>query len=166
MMVFRFISHGGKGSNWILMYSHDGIRDSLTNLAAPPLFYQDLRRELARKKRNGGELMLLRLVLRKKGLEEAQASEYENDILEFGHALSTTSRSEDLCTRMGEYEFILLFSGEEVSATGFTSRLERLWNLKERRLLILSSSIASLENETGLELLNRLDHQVLTECSL
>ncbi|MCX6430115.1 MAG: diguanylate cyclase [Actinobacteria bacterium] len=148
------------------MYSHDGIRDSLTNLAAPPLFYQDLRRELARKNRNGGEILLLRLVLREKMLGEEFGSEYEKDILEFGHALTAISRSEDLCARLGEFEFVLLFSGEEVSAQGFTSRLERHWHLKERKLFIFSSSIVSCENETGLELLNRLDHEVLVESTL
>lgn len=138
----------------------------MTNLAAPPLFYQDLRRELARKKRSGGELLLLRIVLRQKLLGLESGLDHEKDILEFAHALSTTSRSEDLCARMGEFEFILIFSGEEVSATGFISRLERHWNLKERKLFILFSSIVSLVNEHELALLNRLDHEVLVECTL
>ena len=40
-------------------FSHDGLRDSLTYLAAPPLFYEYLRRELAAAHRNRTELALL-----------------------------------------------------------------------------------------------------------
>ena len=48
-----------------MTFSHDGIRDSLTHLAAPPYFYENLRRELGTAERNKSELSLIRFLISK-----------------------------------------------------------------------------------------------------
>ena len=39
-----------------MTFSHDGLRDSLTHLAAPPYFYENLRRDLATAERNRSQI--------------------------------------------------------------------------------------------------------------
>ena len=43
-----------------MTFSHDGLRDSLTHLAAPPYFYENLRRDLATAERNRSRVTLIR----------------------------------------------------------------------------------------------------------
>ena len=43
-----------------MTFSHDGLRDSLTHLAAPPYFYENLRRDLATAERNKSRVTLIR----------------------------------------------------------------------------------------------------------
>ena len=43
-----------------MTFSHDGLRDSLTHLAAPPFFYENLRRDLATADRNKSRITLIR----------------------------------------------------------------------------------------------------------
>ena len=92
-----------------LIFSHDGIKDSLTQLAAPPLFYEELRRELSRFERSGNPFSLVRLVLltetkNQYRQENNDVSIYEVEILNFAEILIRLSRSEDLCARIGERE--------------------------------------------------------------
>lgn len=46
-----------------MTFAHDGLRDSLTHLAAPPYFYENLRRELVTADRNKTRLTLIRFQL-------------------------------------------------------------------------------------------------------
>ena len=49
-----------------MTFAHDGLRDSLTHLAAPPYFYENLRRDLATAERNKSRLTLIKLILQEK----------------------------------------------------------------------------------------------------
>ena len=46
-----------------MIFAHDGLHDSVTRLAAPPFFYESLKREISLVGRNGFELTLIRIIL-------------------------------------------------------------------------------------------------------
>ncbi len=152
-------------------YSHDGIRDSLTQLAAPTLFYEELRRELARANRGNEAICLVRFVLQPAGpnaIVEGTNSDslYEDAILSFGQTLTRLCREEDLCARMGELEFVSILHGAELAALSLIARISENWrgDLARRRsavdkdsILLATSSVVSRPMESSLELLDRLD---------
>ena len=152
-------------------YSHDGIRDSLTQLAAPTLFYEELRRELARSNRGQETICLVRFVLQPSDPKAVVDlldldSLYEDAILSFAQTLTRLCREEDLCARMGELEFVSILHGAEVSARRLIARISESWreDLSRRRkavdedtILLTTSSVVSHPMESSLELLNRLD---------
>ncbi len=142
------------------LYSHDGLRDSLTNLAAPPLFYEELRRELARIKRTESKIVVIRMVLAKPKPELRDQKidfQLEKDILAFGQLLAVTSRGEDICARLGEMEFLTLFHGDQFQAESKIVRIGHNWLLKEPLLKLSFSYATSIAGDTSLEILNRLD---------
>lgn len=156
------------------MYSHDGLKDSLTHLAAPTLLYEELRRELARAVRCGEPISLIRFVLSpsiasdsiSSGRDVNGSSKYETEIITFSHCLALQSRDEDICARMGEREFLSLLRGGLVAAERLSLRIFESWRdgLEKRKtscgedLLNLSIYLAQAEKgETSLTLLNRLD---------
>ncbi len=152
-------------------YSHDGIRDSLTQLAAPTLFYEELRRELARASRGQEAICLVRFVLQPTNpnatIEGADSeSRYEDAILSFAQTLTRLCRAEDLCARMGELEFVSILHGAELAALSLIARISENWrgDLARRRsagdkdtILLATSSVISRPMESSLELLDRLD---------
>lgn len=149
-----------------MMFSHDGLKDSLTHLAAPPLFYEELRRELSRAERSGQSFSLIRLVLQV-GTSN-QKSTYEVEILNFAETLTRLSRSEDLCARLGEREFVILLRGSEGVAMNFIERVTSKWIVAIEENLgdatypdVMSSHLMSRLGEGVLDLLNRLDRQTL-----
>jgi GGDEF domain-containing protein len=84
--------------------SHDGRHDSLTNLLAPPLYYEEMARELARSQRSAIELCAIRL--------ELPTTTKIDEIVAFADVLSNSARAEDLIARIGEFEFALLVRGD------------------------------------------------------
>jgi len=145
------------------MYSHDGLKDSLTNLAAPPFFYEELRRGLSRVARSDDQLSLIRLVLSvhtDDDLAETMTCPDDLEILQFADILARLSRVEDLCARIGEKEFIVLLYGGESVAEGYVERiLKELRTLNDVRLGVSHSS--SRVGQSALELLQDLDHEPL-----
>ena len=155
------------------MRSHDGLRDSLTHLAAPGLFYEELRRELARTRRSGEPLSLIRLVLRPIELEAkgVLTSTYEVEVLSFSQTLSRLSRAEDVCSRMGPLEFLILLHGNQSIALNLVERIALAWNTDlledagpdyQGRVRLASSQLTSHSGEIALEFLNRLDLEPCT----
>lgn len=157
------------------MFSHDGIKDSLTQLAAPPLFYEELRRDLSRMERSGDQFSLIRLVLltgpsNQKREESKHISTYEVETLNFAETFTRLSRSEDLCARIGEREFAILLRGSESHAINFIERITRRWlvviatSVEEGGIAysdFLSAHLGTRSGEGALDLLNRLDRQPL-----
>ncbi len=150
------------------MRSHDGLRDSLTHLAAPGLFYEELRRELARTQRSGDHLSLIRLLLRpiEPEVKDGLTSAYEIEVLSFGQTLKRLSRAEDICSRMGALEFLTLLHGDDSVASNLVNRIASAWKSDlllhagpeyKSRVSLASSQLSSLSGESGLEFLNRLD---------
>jgi GGDEF domain-containing protein len=153
------------------MYSHDGIRDSLTQLAAPTLLYEELRRELARAKREDQSISLIRFLLvpslsHRHDSEVALYSEFEGQVINFAQTLTQLSRGEDICARMGELEFVCVLHGLEVASGNFISRISLRWRegqsqrapmQKGSNLSLESASLESRPSESALDFLNRLD---------
>jgi len=158
------------------MYSHDGLKDSLTNLAAPGLFYEELRRGILRTERSGNQLSLIRLILGRAVKEEfADESNLQlpddMEILKFADILLRLTRGEDLCARMGEMEFIVLLFAPQPVAKNYIQRVSREWNVSsaERNdweshisVKIIASCLTSQSGQSALELLQNLDHIPLT----
>jgi GGDEF domain-containing protein len=147
-----------------MTFSHDGLRDSLTHLAAPPYFYENLRRELGTAERNKSQLSLVRFLISK---DEAEIqitesdidSRYEVAILSFAEILKASIRSEDLCARLGQLEFTLILKGSTDVATSLAERVLRSWMFEgfDCHYSVLTVN----RGESSLEILNRLDNQEL-----
>ena len=146
-----------------MVFSHDGLRDSLTFLAAPPLFYENLRRDLASSSRNKSPLSLVQFHmvspekedLEHQGLEHADPSIYELAIINFSHILKSESRSEDLCARLGRYEFTLIVKANIEVAYKIAHRVQNSWS--DPHFRCVAAVVTAKLNESALEVLNRLD---------
>ena len=126
----NFISAAPICISYSMTFSHDGLRDSLTHLAAPPYFYENLRRELGTAERNKSQLSLVRFLISKdeagiKITESDIDSRYEVAILSFAEVLKASIRSEDLCARLGQLEFTLILKGSSNVATSLAERVLR-----------------------------------------
>jgi len=130
--------------------SHDGRHDSLTNLLAPPLYYQEMARELARFQRSAIELCAIRL--------ELPATASVEEIVAFADALSNNARAEDLIARTGQFEFALLVRGDLSVVKKFIARINF-------EIEISYACVAPIAGEVTLELLNRLDQIELTRAT-
>lgn len=158
------------------MYSHDGIRDSLTHLAAPSLFYEELRRELSRARRAQEPISVIRLVLAPDDLplhdfEVDSYFECEGQVISFAQMLTLHSREEDVCARMGELEFACILHGPEEASQSFLSRISLKWREGETLrneshggifLRLETASLVSEIGESALDFLNRLDLESMT----
>ena len=148
-----------------MTFSHDGLRDSLTHLAAPPYFYENLRREISMADRNKTRLLLIRFQLvphnsHGKGSEAAlERSMYEVEILAFAELIRATTRPEDLCARLGVYEFTMILRADESIGLTLTQRVMENWS--SDFFTCASSLIQVKAGESSLEILNRLDNQEL-----
>lgn len=130
--------------------SHDGRHDSLTNLLAPPLYYQEMARELARFQRSAIELCAIRL--------ELPATASVEEIVAFADALSNNARAEDLIARTGQFEFALFVRGDLSVVEKFIARIDF-------EIEISYACVAPIAGEVTLELLNRLDQIELTRAT-
>jgi GGDEF domain-containing protein len=154
-----------------VIYSHDGLRDSLTQLAAPTLLYEELRRELARAAREGYPISLVRFVFAGTNRLSVNSNGHQSwgfqaEVLRFAHVLTRFSRGEDVCARMGEVEFVCIIRGIDEATQSFISRILLAW-LKENLLQVTErptararlevSSLASKVGEKPLDILARLD---------
>ncbi len=143
-----------------MTFSHDGLRDSLTHLAAPPYFYENLRRDLNTASRNRSQLSLIRFQITPRNLEDYdQSSRYEVAILSFAELLKSCIRAEDLCARLGRYEFTLILRAPLSVADSLSQRVISQW--RNELLTCQTSSVAVKHGESSLEILNRLDNQEL-----
>lgn len=81
------------------------------------------------------------------------------------------SRAEDVCSRMGNLEFLLLLRGSEVVASHLIERIAKAWDEDliahagsdyQCRVRLESSRILHIHGESALDLLNRLDREAQT----
>jgi GGDEF domain-containing protein len=142
-----------------MTFSHDGLRDSLTHLAAPPYFYENLRRDLATAERNKSRLTLIRFQIFPSNPTVEEESHYEVAILSFAELLKASCRAEDLCARLGRFEFTLILRAGRDVAQSLIQRVLELWQSEE--FTCKSSFIAASLGESSLEILNRLDNEEL-----
>lgn len=146
----------------IMTFSHDGLRDSLTHLAAPPYFYENLRRELATAERNNSNFTLIRFQLHNIPKVEQTSdhdSKYEVAILSFAEIIKNATRAEDLCARLGKGEFTLILKAPLEIGQSLSRRILESW--KSMDYSCKSAYVLSEVGESSLEILNRLDNQEL-----
>ena len=85
-------------------------------------------------------------------------------ILAFSEILKSNIRAEDLCARLGRFEFTLILrAGLEVAAI-LSERVLQEW--KNELFICKSSYVSAIVGESSLELLNRLDNQELQGLTL
>jgi hypothetical protein len=145
-----------------MTFSHDGLRDSLTHLAAPPYFYENLRRELTSATRNESSLTLVRFQLFSNADSHVisdQDSKYEIAIISFAELIKSATRAEDLCARLGKFEFTLILKAPIEVGMLLSLRVSKSWN--SENFLCQSALVQAQRGENSLEILNRLDSQEL-----
>jgi GGDEF domain-containing protein len=146
-----------------MSFAHDGLRDSLTHLAAPPYFYENLRRELVTASRNKTHLTLIRFQLfenaSKVEFTDKSESLYEVAIVSFAEFLKSVTRAEDLSARLGQFEFTLILKASQEVGDRLSQRVLHGWKLGS--FSCKSSLVSATLGENSLEILNRLDNQEL-----
>ncbi len=141
-----------------MRFEHDGLHDQLTRLAAPPNYYEILRREIALTKRNPTELTAIRIILK------SNLPLYEATLISFADLITNSFRYEDAKARLGEYEFGILIRGDLELAEQLSSRLVSRWTIDGTPESTISYSSAKYsEGESAIRFINRLDDQVLTQ---
>jgi GGDEF domain-containing protein len=131
-------------------FSHDGIHDTFTNLAAPNYFYEELSRLIARYERSQTQFRILNITF--VGIKNG----HESEILEMAALLRSVLRGEDLAARLGAYEFGLLINGSDYES--LMQRIEENWFHSVGSKIHLSFKIGEPENGTSaLLLLNKMD---------
>jgi len=128
-------------------FSHDGTNDQLTHCAAPPLFYSHLDRMISRSKRSGASLSLVSISIPILSTLE--------QILSIAHVVNQKMRGEDLCGRLGHFQFVIVLSGNCADGEKLLERIRGASALE-----LTPSLVQWAPNETSLELLYRLDRAV------
>ena len=139
--------------------SHDGIHDSLTQLASPKFFYESLARECARSDRESTSLMAVKFRLQEVvtgTCNKTGTLNYEIALINFSKALSSYSRRSDLSARMARFEFNSLLVCAELDAEIFMSRV--IDGYQNENFIAIASSVLRQRYEEPLQVLNRLDH--------
>ena len=138
-------------------FAHDGLHDQQTRLAAPPYYYEILRREIAFTNRNLTDLTAIRVILKSK------MPLHKATVIAFADSLSTSFRYEDVKARLGEYEFGILIRGDEELADQLSRRFISSWTIDgSPDTTIHYASAKYAEGESAICFINRLDDQVLT----
>ena len=125
-------------------YLQDGMRDELTRCAAPPLFYSHLERVIAGSTRSHSEVTLVAISI-------SDGSSID-EIVSMAHAITQSMRREDLCGRMGHFQFIVALAGDSAGAVKLVERIE-----SAAKTLFSSAYVEWIQGEKPLQLLYRLD---------
>jgi GGDEF domain-containing protein len=140
-----------------MSFAHDGLNDQLTRLAAPPHYYEILRREIALANRNLTELTAIRLVL------TSITPLYDATLISFADLITNSFRYEDAKARLGENEFALLIRGDLTLATQLSRRLVAQWAIEGIPGSSISYACAKYSfKELVIDFINRLDDEALT----
>ena len=126
------------------IYSHDGIHDRLTNCAAPPLIYSHLNRMISGSGRTGAPLTLASISI-------SILSSLEQ-ILSIAHVINRLMRQEDLCGRIGNFQFVVVLSGSLTNGEKLLARIRNATSIE-----FTSEIVQWVPEETSLQLLYRLD---------
>ena len=144
-----------------MSFSHDGLHDSLTRLAAPPYFYESLKREISIATRSESAISVIRYLLEPgaTGSELKTNPIYEETLIAFADLISHSFRLEDYKARLGEREFVVLIQGNEELSLQISQRLIARWAIEGTPSVGIGYSCATyLLGESALEVMNRLDN--------
>jgi len=143
-----------------MVFSHDGLRDSLTRVAAPPFLYESLKREISLSERNQSTItaMTFKLI--------SEQSIYDYPLIAFAEIAARAIRLEDHIARMGQNNFLLLITGDVKVAEQIAARIASQWTLEGIPEIYLHYAWISHEvGESALDFLNRLDGETLKTSS-
>jgi len=144
-----------------MVFAHDGLHDSLTRLAAPPYFYESLKREISIATRSESVISVIRYLLEPAHLEAELTTNpiYEETLIAFADLISHSFRLEDYKARLGEREFVVLIQGNEDLSLQISQRLIARWAIEGTPTVGIGYSCATyLSGESALEVMNRLDN--------
>jgi GGDEF domain-containing protein len=137
-------------------FEHDGLHDSLTRLAAPPYFYESLRREIAIANRSGAEITAIRLIL------ESNAPVYLSTIVSLADLITNSFRYEDVKARLGNLEFAIFIQDKKSLAVQISQRLVARWAIEGTPDSSIAYSVTQyIPSEEPVAFLNRLDEEEL-----
>jgi GGDEF domain-containing protein len=143
-----------------MVFSHDGLRDSLTRVAAPPFFYESLKREISLSERSESTITAVTFKL----ISEQAIHDYP--LIAFTEIAGRALRLEDHIARMGTNNFVVLITGDNYVAEQVCARISSQWTLEGIPGIFLYYAWVSHEvGESALDLLNRLDGQTLKTSS-
>ena len=134
-----------------LQYSHNGVRDDLTHCTAPPLFYAHVDRMIAGSMRTSSAFSLIALTLPQESISE--------DLIALAHSVAISMRREDLCGRLGKFQFIVALSGDMSAGGELTKRVRESFasEISDRATQLILTVVQWKENESSLDLFYRLD---------
>jgi GGDEF domain-containing protein len=139
-----------------MVFSHDGLRDSLTRVAAPPFFYESLKREISLSERSESTITAVTFKL------ISEQAIYDYPLIAFTEIAGRALRLEDHIARMGTNNFVVLITGDNYVAEQVCARISSQWTLEGIPGIFLHYAWVSHEaGESALDLLNRLDGQTL-----
>ena len=142
------------------LFSHDGIHDSQTHLAAPAYFYQQLKQEIALSDRTGEMFSLIRIIFNRSNLKSESTEQKIGaaDVLYFSEALKDLTRKQDCVARVGLNECVILVRAKRSNVESLLSRLLISTKLTvDNTLEVSCSSVEFTPGEKALAILNRLD---------
>lgn len=116
-------------------YEHSNRTDFLTGSDAPVVFYKNLMRAMATRKRNGGALFILTVKVLPPLREfrsnspaaKRQLSEYEEELVKASALIKKNLRSQDFYTRMAVDGYYVLITGERVEESKLLERFKRIF---------------------------------------
>lgn len=126
------------------VFSHNGIRDDLTHSVAPPLFYLHVDRMIAGCLRNGNPFSLIDFTL--------PSDSTSAQLLDLAHSISLSMRREDLCGRLGLYQFNVALGGDIRAGQELCRRVHECFPAE-----VMSHSAQWQKGESALDLFYRLD---------
>jgi GGDEF domain-containing protein len=137
-----------------MVFSHNGLHDSLTRVAAPPFFYESLKREISLSERNESALTATAFILK------SDHPIYDYPVVAFSEIATRGVRVEDHLARMGANNFVVLITGGVEVAEQITARICAQWTLGGVPGISLHYAwISHVKGESSLDFLNRLDGQ-------
>ena len=141
-----------------MVFAHDGLHDSLTRLAAPPYFYESLKREISIATRSESVISVIRYLLEPAAADTGMKTNpiYDETLIAFADLISHSFRLEDYKARLGEREFVVLIQGNEDLSLQISQRLIARWAIEGTPTVGIGYSCATyLSGESALEVINR-----------
>lgn len=122
--------------------------DESTDLVNAALFYEHLERQLAQTRRDDNQFRLMRILVSDDISDES--------LIEFAFALNDSTRDEDIVSRIGNLEFVILLRINPLSSDNSRNIIRRISKIFEGKFLFSTILIdGTFDSIRALELLDR-----------
>lgn len=122
--------------------------DESTDLVNAALFYEHLERQLAQTRRDDNQFRLMRILVSDDISDES--------LIEFAFALNDSTRDEDIVSRIGNHEFVILLRINPLSSDNSRNIIRRISKIFEGKFLFSTILIdGTFDSIRALELLDR-----------